>query len=82
MVARQRLRVGKTHAGDHRRHCRRRPPLPRASTAHKKLSLHAQTSTKPIRNSNPTAPANCNHVPTTTGRVMLEVLTSHARYRA
>lgn len=51
MVARQRLRVGRTHAGtivtivvdDHHF---------RVLDGTKELSLHAQTSTKPIRNSN------------------------------
>jgi hypothetical protein len=51
MVARQRLRVGRTHAGtivtivvdDHHF---------RVLDGTKELSLHARTSTKPIRNSN------------------------------
>lgn len=64
MVAGQRWRVGRTHAGtnvtivveDHHF---------RVLDGIKELSLHARTSTTPIGNSTLTAPGSGNHVPTT-----------------
>jgi hypothetical protein len=64
MVAGQRLRVGRTHAGaivtivvEHHHF--------RVLDGIRELSLHARTSTKPSATPTPTAPVNGNHVPIT-----------------